>query len=427
MRLGSGMTDKTGFNALSPDLVARLNKAAGKETPAQVEETPATPTAAPISQPKAATAKADTQGAGSSPPPSNSPQPRAEAKPAPPPEGGEGSGKEDTAKQTPKQLREAYEKAQAKVTELETTMGATSKEKADAFARLAAAEEKLKGFELRLKDEWEPLRKAHEETSKRLQEREEALRIRDYTATTEWHERYVKPIVETQQEALQFVGELVATTEDGGQVQATQEHLNYILGAPNANEAARRSEQLFGQNSPFTPTLVNYRTKLRALQAKQGEALKNAQLESAQWQERAQQQQAEQLQRLKAFVQEKERTLRGPDFEVGEDTELKQALEEGMELADTLVNGRPDLTPEAWGEVIAKGRVHIQRSHVLEKRLARAEAELKAANEELARYRGSEPTVETRNAGAPAPTADDGGDWKNGAMQRLMGRLSQTR
>jgi hypothetical protein len=399
-------TGATGFGALPPDTLSKLDKLGGA-LPAE----PAPISAKPPAQAAAKPAAPKPEAGSLSPPPAPA-TPAADAtKPAAEP-AAEVKG--------PKQLREAYERAQAKVAELETTMGATAKEKAEAFARLAATEEKLTSYEKRIADEYEPMRKVLTEREKRLAEVEENLRMRDYTATPEWHNNYVKPINDTWQEAVQFVSELAVQNADGSSIPATQEHLNYVIGAPNANEAARRAEQLFGNQSVFTGTLVNYRNKLKALQTKQQEAAKNAKLESEQWHQQRQAHEAEQLSKLRSYVTQRE-AVESADLVVNDDPELRTALEAGSALADTLVNGDPKLSPESWADVIAKSRAHIKRSHVLTKKLARAEAELKAAREELGRYRSSEPGVETRASGeTTSPETEEGKAYWEGLPGRLL-------
>jgi hypothetical protein len=405
-------TGATGFGALPPDTLSKLDKLGGA-LPAE----PAPISAKPPAQAAAKPAAPKPEAGSLSPPPAPGAPAADAAKPAAEP-AAEVKG--------PKQLREAYERAQAKVAELETTMGATAKEKAEAFARLAATEEKLTSYEKRIADEYEPMRKVLTEREKRLAEVEENLRMRDYTATPEWHNNYVKPINDTWQEAVQFVSELAVQNADGSSIPATQEHLNYVIGAPNANEAARRAEQLFGNQSVFTGTLVNYRNKLKALQTKQQEAAKNAKLESEQWHQQRQAHEAEQLSKLRSYVTQRE-AAEGSDLAaIGDDPELRSALEAGSALADTLVNGDPKLSPENWADVIAKSRTHIKRSHVQAKRITRLEAKLKAAEEELGRYRNSEPSVETRPSGeVSSPQAEEGRAYWDGLPDRLLSHAAK--
>lgn len=302
----------------------------------------------------------------------------------------------------PKQLREALERAKAQVSELESTIGATAKEKADAYAKLAELEAKNKAYEERIQREFEPALKRLTETEKRLQEREEALRVRDYTATPHFHDTYIKPIVETQQEALQFVGELVATVEDGKQVQATQEHLNFVLGAPNANEAARRAEQLFG--TTFTPQLVNYRTRLRALEGKRAEAMQKASVESETYFKRQQEEQLAAAARFRQTVEQRVQSYLTKPAEG--DPEEEAAWSEGRKFAEVIERGVED--PEERANVAARIIANATSEKLKDLRYKRAQEEIKNLREELKRYQKSEPDVETRNT--PAGSADEGAE-----------------
>lgn len=413
--LGQGAKTQ-GFN-MPEDMLNRLNamvtskggepavQESPKETPAEPTKSKPTPTPPPsqakANEPKpapvAAQAAATTQ-----------PKPEA-ASPAPPVKGAAGeaatAATDPEPLKGPKPLREAYERAQAKVTELESGIGATTKEKLDALNKLAEAEKALTAAQRRIADEFEPLRKVHEETAKKLQEREEALRIRDYTATAEWHERYVKPVHEAQQEALQFIGELVVTKGDGSTVPASQEHLNYILGAPNANEAARRAEELFGNQPAFTGQLVNYRQRLRALAGKQQEALQKAQLESAEWAKRTQAQQLEQ----QSAIQQHMRDAISQHLVKVADPEEQAALSEGESFANELDMAAQSGNVTLWGSKLGQARadlMNLRVERVRNQRLAAENAELKRQLED---YRGTEPKVETRNGGAPPPAPEPTG------------------
>lgn len=381
--------------SLDPAVAAKLNSIATGQ-PSQATEPAAT-------QPKAGVAQ---------PPPKAAPkmeQPAVKAEPVTKPT-------EEPLKQESKAkpLRDAYEHtkaelatAQAKAAELETNFNATAKEKADAYAKVANLEGEVQGYAKRWKEEVEPLQKQFAETTKKLQEREEALRLRDYTGTSEWHEKFVKPIADVQNEAMQFVNELVATV-NGQQVRGNQEHLNHIVGAPDAHEAAARAKALFGDEPAFTSTLVNYRQRLKGLAGKQQEALKQASVESEQWARAQQAKQAQDREKMASAVQERERTyltsLALPD----NDPELQAARQEGKVLADLISNGSPDMTPEKWADTVAKTRVEVQHAAVLKKQMARVQAENAELKKQLAAFQATEPTVETRNGTAPEVNNDEG-------------------
>lgn len=300
-----------GINTLSSDLIAKLNKVAGvieeegeKEEAAPKAKPVAAPTKPTTPAPTSTSSKAETTPAAKA---------TAEAKPADaePKKGGVA------------QLREAYERAQARLTEVETSVLSTAKERDEARQKAEALEQRLLSAETRISKELEPRVARLTEVEQKLQEREEALKVRDYTATTEWHDRYVKPIVDVQQEAGQLMAELTVETPEG-HVPATQDHLNHVLTAPSLNEAAKRATEMFGPL--VAPQVVNLRSRLSALQRKQQEALKNAQLEATEWQKRTQADQMAQREQWLAAVSEREKAHLS-DVTVAEgDTETAEAL-----------------------------------------------------------------------------------------------------
>ncbi len=307
---------------------------------------------------------------------------------------------EEVAKLAPKPLREAYERAAARLAKLEASGIATNKQLAEAHARVAAHEEKLGTYEKRFKEEFEPLKAMHEQTAKQLQESLETIKRTNYTAHPEWHEKHTKPIVEVTNEAVQFISELTAKMPDGSIVPATKEHLDYIVSAPNSNEAAVRAEQFFGNQPIFTGPLVNYRTRLKALSIKREEAFKNATLEAEEWHKQKTLREAQYREQMVATIAQREQQALAA-IQVGEDAELRGALDEGRTLADRLVNGAPNMTPDAWADTVAQSRVAIQERNVLKKQMARMQAEKAALESELAKYRTSEPQVETRSDPTP--------------------------
>ncbi len=400
-----GSTGSTNFGGLAPDTLSKLNKLAGV-----VEAEKAAPKAAPVATPAKPT-PVKTEAAPVKPTAATVTTPAAPTTPPDP--------KPDDAKaQGPKQLREAYERQQARVAELEQSVGATAAEKAEAFTKLAATEAKLTAHEKRIAEEYEPMRKVLEERSKRLTEAEENLRMQDYKSTQEWHDRYVRPIVEVQNEVNDVLAQVAVI--DGDQPRAaTPQDFAKVLSTPTLNEAERVAKQLFGEGFATTE-IVRHSAKLRQLAKAQQTALQNAKVESEQWHQTQQQRQTEMQARMRAFVQQKELEHGGELATLtGDDPELSEALASGATLAETLATGNPNLTPEGWGDVVARSKVAIKRDAVNQKRITRLQGELKAAQDELARYRGSEPTVETRNAG-PATEEAEPSDFKSRMTASLL-------
>lgn len=402
----SGSGTPTGRVNLDQSLLDKIKAAATTKAPAnKVVDAVAKPAPAPEpkddSRPAQAKAAEPAKQAVATPP-----APDTKSADAPATSGGDDKGK--TPKE-PKQLREAYERATAKAEELERSFTATAKEKADAYAKVAELEAKNRAYEERVQKEFEPAIKRLTETEKKLQEREEALRMRDYTATPEWHERYIKPIMDVQEEAKSLLGELVVQVE-GKDVAAGAEHLNYVIGAPNAMEAHRRAEQLFG---PFASKIVDYRTKLRALEGKRTEALSKAQLESAEWAKRQQEEQQAAQAQFKQLVQQKVQQYLPRLAE--DDPEEANAMLEGVRFSEQLEQGAQD--PQVWADMVARVKGTVTAEKVQALRLKRAEATIADLRKELAAFQKSEPEVATRNAGQQA--APEGEDRFPGLMEKI--------
>lgn len=350
-------------------------------------------------------------------PPKANPEPKATApapKPAPsakPPEAKPEQAKvepkaEPKTGDTPKSLREALERAQAKADEALSSLTATTKEKADALAKAAELEAKVAKYEERFTKEFEPQIQKLSAVEKKLQEKEERLKIRDYMATEEYHEKYVKPIAEIQTEIGELIPELRVQAENG-EVPATQEHINHILTAPSLNEAARRAKDLFGEH--VAPQIVNLRSRLVSAQRRQQEGLKNAQLEATEWEKNATaQQMRHQEETRNALMSEiKSRLESDADFKpADDDNEAISALAEGQKFAESLLNVDPTLTQKQLLSKIADAQKSLRKFPLLEVKNRRLAAENAALKEELKQYQGSEPGVEGRG-GASGPSGTE--------------------
>lgn len=356
---------------LDPSILAKAKEMAGEkpDEPKDIsappkEEKPATATPAPKEQPP------------KTPEPPKQPEPPEEAPKA------------------PKQLREALDRAQAKVKEVESSLTATSKEKADAYAKLSQVEAKLAEREKEFETTYRPSLERLSKVEKQLQEREEQLRIRDYTATQEWHDKFIKPEIEIQNEVQGLLSELVAYNEDGSTTPATPQHFEFVISAPNQNEAANRAKTLFGPD--MAPTVSNYRLRIRTLHNKKQEALKNAQLESAEWEKKQNLAVAQAQELLRKRILDTESKLVQQFKPADDDEELTQALREGKELVDRAF--QTNLSPEQTGDLIAEFRAEVQKSKVSDKIIARIKKENEELKEQLKQYQKSEPEVITRNS-----------------------------
>lgn len=374
VELPQGLLDKIKAQATTPSGVTA--------TPAKTEPAPAKEAApAPAPAPKAAEPAA----------------PKVETAPAATPE-------KPTKKEGPAQLREAYERAEAKVKELEQSFTATAKEKAEAFAKLAQTEEKLKTFEERFKTEYEPQLKRLTEREKRAQELEEQLRVRDYTATPEFHERYVKPIADVQGEVASVLGELSVHDADGNARVATLEDFNKIHSAPSLNAAEAKARELFGEGFATTE-LVRHSAKLRSLVRTQQEAMKNAQLESQQWAQEEEQKRTAAQAKFRSTVEQRVHNYLVKPAEG--DPEEAAAFLEGQRVIEAVEKAALAQDVEAYADLSARVKASVASEKVRDLRISRLTAEVTNLKKELARYQSTEPAVETTGGGAPEGDAGD--------------------
>lgn len=400
----------------SADLMAAINEAAGVTSGDPIEEVPAGAPANPSTPAAPATTP---------PQPSTNP-PKAAAGTAPPPAAATVAGKPaapaaDAGKPPKKEgiveLREAHERATRKVQELEASLTATNKEKADAFAKLATLDEKLSGYEKRVRDEFEPAMRSLTEKEKLLQAKEERIRILDYQSSDEFHERYVGPLAAARAEADEFVGQLVVADGAGAERPATSKDFDAVLVQPNPQAAARLAKQLFGED--VYQSVMTHRMKLLSLERSRAEAVKNAHLASAKWVEETQVKQAQARQGFKSSLSARVEAMLASDevFKVADDdAEAKAAIEEGRAFAEELLDPQHARTPEDFVELVAKGQHRIRAYPRQLQTIRRQAAEITNLKKQIDGYMRSEPTVETRNGGQPAPVYSSG---KEAAMASL--------
>jgi hypothetical protein len=308
-------------------------------------------------------------------------------------------------------VREALERSNQRVKELQESGTASSKQLADAYAKTADLESKVTKYEQEIEKDYKPRVARLTELEKKLQAREETLKIKAYQETDEFHEKYVKPLASAQREVGELLGELEVNEGDQPR-KATAADFEEILGARSINDAARIAREKFGPD--VAQQVVSYRTKIRSLERERQEAVKNAALHAEEFEQRQRSQQAQANQAVRdRLLAETQRIISGdPEVAIPEDdNELKEALASGSALADRLLNGDPNMSHEQFVSEIAKGRSAIISRPVLAKKVARLTAENESLKKQLKEYQNSEPDVVARGGGlAPVKSNDPAKD-----------------
>lgn len=319
------------------------------------------------------------------------------------------------------EVRAALERSTKKADDLQNSLTATAAEKAAALQKQADLEAKYAEMSKKIQEDYEPRVKQLEVVQKRLQEREELIRIKDYTATEEFHGKYIKPLADAQAEANELLAECIIVNSDGTQRAATSDDFNEILAARSVNEAGNIATEKFGPIAG--QTLVSLRQKIRSLERSRQEAIKNAGVESAEFEKRRQSELAQQretthnklLQATQQFMQAEPDVFSPAD----DDPEIKNSLTEGHRLADLLLKGDPNLTQDQFLTKIAEGRTRIVKSYVRDAQVKKLTAENASLKEQLKAYQKSEPDVSGRNGNSALPAPSDARSKLLAAAQSL--------
>ena len=328
-------------------------------------------------------------------------EPKPEAKPAVTPK----PGKDENIAA----LRESAESMRSRIGELEVSDSTKQKLLAENQALLDSLKSKVTTYETEIEKSYKPQVQKLAEMEKRLAEREEQLRVKDFTSSQEWHEKYVRPVAEAVTEAESLMSELLVTDSDGNQREATKQDFEAVLAQRTTTQAAEKAEELFGPR--MFQTVVNLRARVITAKRAQQAAFERGAIESAEHAKFQQQSLAQQQQRMKDMLLSESKKLVESDdvFKVEEgDTEAHQALSDGWKLADASMTGDPSMTPEQFIGVVAKARTNIAKANVLNVSNSRLRKENEALKTELAAYRKSEPEVRGTSRvaeinGKPAP------------------------
>lgn len=299
-------------------------------------------------------------------------------------------------------LRKKLEAREAEFAALQNSVTATSKEKADADLKRADAEAKLQAALEREEKDYKPRVERLKVVEQELQKREEVLKVKAYQETPEFHERFVKPLVDAQVEAQELLTELVVDNGDGTVRAATMDDFNEVLSARSVNEAYAIAQKKFG---PVAQTAVNLRQRIRTLERSRSEATKRAGEMALEYEQRRQSEFVQQQQQFKNSVYTEAERLLKERLQIDDtDPEEKDAFTSATQFADGLWNSDGESVDQVVKKA-AKARANNIEAPVLRKKLDRAMKENAELKEQLKQYQKSDPPLEPRgSSGAPAVT-----------------------
>lgn len=305
----------------------------------------------------------------------------------------------------------------------------------DYKAKASKAEQEL--TQLRQNQMPENDRKALEERATKAEARakqlEEHMTFVDYSQTEEFKAKYVEPYDKAWKVAMGELKDIKITDPQGGERDVTPADLLTIVNAPLA-KARQLADEFFG---PFANDVMAHRNEIRGLFDKQNAALdevkKNGLTKRQQEMEAQQKGMAEMTKAISAtWQQENEAVLKdekyGALFKPREgDEHWNQRLAKGYELVDKAFSQNPSdpkLTPEERSAVIRRHAAVRNRAAAwgaLRGEVESLQAQLKALNEELVQYKGSEPPSGSERA-PNAPGAPGAGSAKENMLSELRKR-----
>ena len=307
-------------------------------------------------------------------------------------------------KTAPNHFRKSFEKTQAE-------LKAEREAKTQIQAKVAEYEAKIKAIEskpVETKADTALVEK-YENELKTLRSTVQEL---DYSKSSEFQDKYVKPLAKTYQKALQEVQQLTVTDADQNSRQATQQDFDTLRNLPFGQRRAA-ARQMFGADADV---VLSHISRIEQMRQEGNEALEEAKTngELRQKEQRiAQQREQEQYQNyLKQAHAELENEF--PDFfkPNAEDPEAAKALQGGYELVDTAVNKAANMTLQDRAAYNAVFRARAAAFPLMEHNLKKIAAENASLVEELKKYRGSDPGAGGQKVAPNAPVEDDVPDFK---------------
>lgn len=277
-------------------------------------------------------------------------------------------------------------------------------------------------------------RKAFEERVARAEARakqlEEAMAFTDYSQTEDFKAKYVEPYDKAWKVAMSELKDIKVGDGQGGERDVAPADLLTIVNAPLA-KARQLADEFFG---PFANDVMAHRNEIRGLYDKQQSALEDAKkngLTKKQQEVEAQNRAMSELTNTisNTWKQENEAVLKdekyGALFKPREgDEHWNQRLAKGYELVDKAFAQNPadpKLTPEERASIIRRHAAVRNRAAAwgaLRGEVESLQAKLKAVNEELLQYKGSEPPSGSERQPS-APGAPGSGNAKANLMSGL--------
>lgn len=239
----------------------------------------------------------------------------------------------------------------------------------------------------------------------RLQELETEIKNLKYERSSEYKDKFEKPLEKAFRSAISEVEQMTVTTDEGERA-ATSQDLTALVRMPT-QQAATMAKSMFGDAAA---EVLSYRRKILDLDQQRKEAVEEYRTKGAQSEQEQTAHQATETQRLRGVweqesngVLEKYPQYFGP--EEGDD-EGNATLEKGFKLADLAFLGAEGLPPEKLLQIRADIRARAAGFGRMVQRNKRLESKVEALTKELEQYKSSEPGT-GGNAGTKQVVEDD--------------------
>lgn len=308
----------------------------------------------------------------------------------------------EVLKSAPAQLREAYER-------LKTDFATRVAEGDLTRKQLTEFQAKAKSYEDRIKT-LESADVRAKELEKQLLTYDEQLRVTNYLQHPEFHEKFVKPVAEAMQSAAAVVKDLMVEQPDGNVRTGTEQDFHAVLGQPNTTLAFKKAQELFGQE--FATLVVEERNRVLKAQKAQADAVKDAGLKSQEWLKSQQERAAAerdtariQFAKVAESIADRYKEIYRPP---NEDQEAIAAHQSGKELAELIVNGRPeDMPQERYLENVAKLYHRAASWPMHQLNITRLQKQVETLTQRLSAYEKSSPDTSSRQQ--PGGVTQDAG------------------